>query len=152
MVFRRIRLLFTRNLANKRYMLKIKLFYFVTVAVLLTGCTTTASFKVPKGSDLFIYRRPIPVVITVDEPSSTAEVTVGTVTSKPFFWTAAGRPPGGGIPYKIEKNGELLKEGRLCSKFRVIAIFWPPLAMIYWPLGYHPDITYDLTSDVQECY
>jgi len=24
--------------------------------------------------------------------------------------------------------------------------------MIYWPLGYHPDITYDLTSDVQECY
>ena len=93
-------------------MLKLKLFYFVTVAVLLAGCTTTANFKVQKNSDLFIYRRPIPVVINVDESSSTAEVTVGTVTSKPFFWSAPGRPPGGGIPYRVEKMENFLeKEG-----------------------------------------
>jgi len=28
---------------------------------------------------------------------------------------------------------------------------WPPFALIYWPLGYHPDITYDLVNDVQNC-
>ena len=28
---------------------------------------------------------------------------------------------------------------------------WPPLALIYWPLGYHPDITQDLVNDVQNC-
>ena len=91
------------------------------------------------------------MVINVDESISTDEVIVGTVTSKPFFWSAAGRPPGGGIPYKIEKNGEMIKDGKLCSKFRVVSIFWPPLALIYWPLGYHPDITYDLVNDVQNC-
>ena len=53
--------------------------------------------------------------------------------------------------YKIEKNGEMIKDGKLCSKFRVASIFWPPFALIYWPLGYHPDITYDLVNDVQNC-
>jgi len=46
----------------------------------------------------------------------------------------------------------MIKDGKLCSKFRVVSIFWPPFALIYWPLGYHSDITYDLISDVQECY
>ena len=69
-------------------------FINLILAILLAGCSTTGNFKVPKGADLFIYRRPIPVVINVDESSSTDEVTVGTVTSKPFFWTVAGRPPG----------------------------------------------------------
>ena len=26
---------------------------------------------------------------------------------------------------------------------------WSPFALIYWPLGYHPDITYDLVNDAQ---
>ena len=43
------------------------------------------------------------MVINVDESISTDEVIVGTVSSKPFFGAASGRPPGGGIPYKIEK-------------------------------------------------
>ena len=127
-------------------------FINLILTVLLAGCSTTGNFKVPKGANLYIYKRPVPVVINVDESISTDEVIVGTVTSKPFFWSASGRPPGGGIPYKIEKNGEMIKDGKLCSKYRVISIFWPPFALIYWPLGYHPDITYDLTSDVQECY
>ena len=28
---------------------------------------------------------------------------------------------------------------------------WPPFDLIYWPLGYHPVITYDLVNDVQNC-
>ena len=55
-------------------------FINLILAILLAGCSTTGNFKVPKGADLFIYRRPIPVVINVDESSSTDEVTVGTVT------------------------------------------------------------------------
>ena len=126
-------------------------FINLILAVLLAGCSTTGNFKVPKWANLYIYKRPVPVVINVDESISTDEIIVGTVTSKPFFWTASGRPPGGGIPYKIEKNGEMIKDGKLCSKFRVVSIFWPPFALIYWPLGYHPDITYDLVNDVQNC-
>ena len=96
-------------------------FINLILVVLLAGCSTTGNFKVPKGANLYIYKRPVPVVINVDESISTDEVIVGSVTSKPFFWSASGRPPGGGIPYKIEKNGEMIKDGKLCSKFRVVS-------------------------------
>jgi len=117
-----------------------KKLYIVLFMALIAGCTTTGHFKVPEGSDLYIYKRPQPVTIS---PS-------GEVTTKPFFWTAAGMPPGGGVPYRLEKNGETLKEGRLRAKFRPVSIFWPPFALIYWPMGLNPDITYDLVNDTQE--
>jgi len=117
-----------------------KKLYIVLFMALIAGCTTTGHFKVPEGSNLYIYKRPQPVTIS---PS-------GEVTTKPFFWTAAGMPPGGGVPYRLEKNGETLKEGRLRAKFRPVSIFWPPFALIYWPMGLNPDITYDLVNDTQE--
>lgn len=107
---------------------------------MLAGCTTTGHFKVPEGSQLYIYERPQPVNIGSD----------GTVTTKPFFWTAAGVPPDGGVPYRLEKGGETLKQGRLRAKFRPVSIFWPPFALIYWPMGLNPNITYDLVNDTQE--
>ena len=60
-------------------------FINLILAVLLAGCSTTGNFKVPKGANLYIYKRPVPVVINVDESISTDEIIVGTVTSKPFF-------------------------------------------------------------------
>jgi hypothetical protein len=104
----------------------------VLMLLMMVGCTTTGHFKVPEGSNLYIYKRPEPV------------------TTKPYFWTAAGMPPGGGVPYRLEKNGETLKEGKLRAKFRVVSIFWPPFALIYWPMGLNPNITYDLINDTQE--
>ena len=108
--------------------------------VMVTGCTTTGTFKVPPGADLYVYKRPQPVDIKAD----------GKVTTKPFFWTAAGVPPDGGIPYRLEKGGQVIKEGKLRTKFRTVSIFWPPAAAIYWPMGFNPDITYDLVNDKQE--
>ena len=117
-----------------------KVLLTVVLLMMITGCTTTGTFKVPQGSELYIYKRPQPVDIQAD----------GKVTTKPFFWTAAGIPPGGGIPYSLEKGGKVLKEGRLRAKFRTVSIFWPPFALIYWPMGLNPDITYDLINDKQE--
>lgn len=112
----------------------------LVLLVMVAGCTTTGTFKVPPGTDLHVYKRPEPVDIKSD----------GKVTTKPFFWTAAGIPPEGGIPYSLEKGGKVIKEGKLRTKFRTVSIFWPPFAAIYWPMGFNPDITYDLVNDKQE--
>ena len=42
-------------------------FINLILAILLAGCSTTGNFKVPKGANLYIYKRPVPVVINVDE-------------------------------------------------------------------------------------
>lgn len=112
----------------------------LVMVFLVVGCTTTGNFKVPDDSKLYIYKRPEPVTIDSE----------GQVTTKPFFWSAMGLPPNGGIPYRLEKDGETVKEGRLRAKFRVASIFWPPYAIIYWPVGFNPNITYDLVNDTQE--
>jgi hypothetical protein len=108
--------------------------------VLISGCSTTGKFKIPEGSELYIYDRANPVKIRED----------GKVTTLPFFWTACGIAPKGGIKYRLEKNGNKIKEGRLRTKFRVVSIFWPPFAKFYWPFGFNPYITYDLVNDKQE--
>ena len=109
-------------------------------SLLIVGCTTTGTFRVPPDTQLYVYERAQPETISSS----------GTVTSKPFFWTAAGVPPGGGIPYRLEKNGKTVKEGKLRANVRVVSFFWPPLAVIYWPIGYNPNITYDLVKGTQE--
>lgn len=107
--------------------------------MILTGCSTHGTFKVPAGSQLYIYERPEPVIIQAD----------GTVTTRPFFWTATGIAPHGGIPYRLEKEGQVIKEGRLRTQFRPVSMFWPPFGSIYWPMGMNPNITYDLINDTQ---
>lgn len=104
----------------------------------LAACTTTGRFVVPQGSQLEVYRRPV----TVGSD--------GRVVTRPFFWTAAGIPPGGGVEYRLLKDGKAIQQGRLRAKFRVVSIFWPPFALIYWPMGLNPDVTYDLVKGKQE--
>ena len=105
----------------------------VALALVLGACTTTGHFKIPQDTQLEVYRRPVTVASD------------GTVTTSPFFWTAAG-----GIEYRVLKDGKVLKQGRLRPKFRVVSIFWPPLALIYWPMGLNPAITCDLVNDTQK--
>jgi len=120
---------------------KINKFSLLVFAIIFfSGCSTTGHFKVPEDSKLYIYERSEPVTVGAD----------GTVETNPFFWTAMGIPPKGGIPYRLEKDGQTIKEGKLRANFRVVSIFWPPLAYIYWPVGFNPDVTYDLVSDKQE--
>lgn len=109
-----------------------------SLAVGLAACTTTGRFVTPPGSQLEIYRRP--VTVGAD----------GKVVTRPFFWTAAGVPPAGGVEYRLLKDGKAIQEGRLRAKFRVVSIFWPPFAVIYWPMGLNPNITYDLVKGKQE--
>ncbi len=116
------------------------LFNAVLILLMICGCSTTGHFNVPPNSTLYIYERPEPVTIEED----------GAVTTAPFFWTAAGFPPDGGIPYRLEQDGQTIKQGRLRAKFRIVSIFWPPFSLIYWPMGMNPDITYDLVNDTQE--
>jgi hypothetical protein len=104
----------------------------------LSACSTTGHFVIPPGTELEVYERPVTVA-----PD-------GTVTTKPFFWTAAGIPPVGGVKYALRKDGKVIKQGRLRAKFRVVSIFWPPFALIYWPMGLNPNITYDLVHDTQQ--
>ncbi|HTF15640.1 MAG TPA: hypothetical protein VK643_13320 [Burkholderiales bacterium] len=100
---------------------------------LVMGCSTTGQFRVPDNTALYVHERP-----AVVSPN-------GTVTMQPFFWTAAG-----GIRYRLEKNGSTIKEGKLRSTFRPVSIFWPPLALIYWPIGFRSEITYDLIDGTQK--
>lgn len=114
--------------------------YLVFTLSMLIGCSTTGHFKVPEGSNLYIDERPTSVDVKAN----------GEVTTKPFFWRAFGTSPDGGIPYRLEQNGQVLKEGKLSAKFRIESLFWPPAAMFYWPIGFNHDITYDLINDTQE--
>jgi len=93
---------------------------------------------IPPGTQLEVYRRPV-----TPDPN-------GLVVTAPFFWTAAGVPPGGGVEYRLLKGGKVVQQGHLRSKFRVVSIFWPPFAAIYWPMGLNPNITYDLVKGKQE--
>jgi len=113
--------------------MKKNIFFVLAMSVVffITGCSTTGQFKVPENSKLYIYERPEPVTVQAD----------GKVTTKPFFWTAAG-----GIPYRLEKDGTVVNQGKLRAKFRPVSIFWPPVALLYWPIGFRSDVTYDLTN------
>lgn len=119
-------------------MCSLKSLILASALVTLTACSTTGKFKVPPGTQLEVYRRPVSIESD------------GTVVTRPFFWTAAGIPPVGGVEYRLLKNGNVVKKGRLRAKFRPVSIFWPPFAIIYWPMGLNPEITYDLVRDKQE--
>jgi hypothetical protein len=89
----------------------------LTLAILatatLTACTTQGTFVIPEGTQLEVYRRPV-----TPGPD-------GLVVTRPFPWTAAGMPPGGGIEYRLLQGNEVVQQGRLRARFRVVSIFWP---------------------------
>ncbi len=115
-----------------------KLVFPVLLAVTLAGCTTRGTFVIPEGTELEVYSRPVTV-----EPG-------GNAVMRPFAWNAAGVPPQGGVPYRLLKGGEVLQEGRLRAVFRGVSLWWPPMAIFYWPMGLNASITYDLVEGTQE--
>lgn len=98
------------------------------IALFTIGCSTSAKVRAPEGSKLYINNAPV----TVDD---------GWIDTRPYHWSAAS-----GIPYRLEKDGKVLQEGTLSPKFRVASIFWPPAAILYWPIGFQSDAAYDLTK------
>ena len=80
------------------------------LALALSGCSTTGRFVIPEGTELEVYRRPV----ELQED--------GTVVTKPFFWTAAGSPPRRGVAYRLFREGEVIKEGRLRDQFLYVRL------------------------------
>ena len=118
-------------LEKEIYMKKIILFTLLAVLCALTACSTAASFKIPEGTKLFVN----------NDQLKDKEI-LKRYKTHPFSW---GKTTG--IPYRLEKNNEVVEEGTLRSTFRISSIFWPPLAIIYWPMGF--DGPYDLTQPGQ---
>ena len=87
-----------------------KIVFFAALFSVITGCSTSGSFIVPDDTNLYINKRPQPV--TIEES--------GKVITRPYFWSSIS-----GVPYRLEKDGETVKEGKLKSNFRPISIFWP---------------------------
>lgn len=108
-----------------------------TAALLLlslasVGCSTGAWFKLPEDSTLVINERP-------------ANYDQGLVRSWPFSWGATS-----GIPYRIEDSqANTLHSGKLKSRFRVASVFWPPIGIAYWPMGFGQRC-YDLTGETPQ--
>lgn len=53
--------------------------WLIALVLIMAACTTTGKFKIPAGSNLYVYNRPVPVEVPED----------GTVTTRPFHWPAA---------------------------------------------------------------
>lgn len=96
-----------------------KILLVAMTLLFFVSCSTRTKFNVPKGHDL-----------VVDDQQITALDSKDYVRS-PMFWSNAS-----GIPYRLEKNGKTVESGKLKAKFRVASIFWPPFAIIYWPMGF----------------
>ena len=103
------------------------------IVVAGAGCSTTGRFVTPPNTKLVVMGRDVQME------------SGGQVTTSPFSWGGAG-----GIPYRLEKDGTVVQHGKLRAKFRVASIFWPPFGAIYWPMGFNPDITYDLVNRTQK--
>jgi hypothetical protein len=93
----------------------------------LSGCSTAGHFKIPTDTSLKVAGRAV---------TPRAD---GRWETKPFFWNTAG-----GAHYDLfDASGALVRRGSLKTTFRVTSIFWPPFAIIYWPMGLSGE--YDLT-------
>jgi hypothetical protein len=94
------------------------------------GCTTTAQFKMKPDTTVMVTDRKVGVN------------DAGMYQTSPFFWTETG-----GAKFRVyDKNGKLVRSGKLKTHFRVVSIFWPPVALIYWPMGFEKGAVYDLTK------
>lgn len=102
-------------------------FACMAIVLAVSGCSTSARFIIPQDSELIVYNREV-------------AQTNAPVKMRPFFWNAAG-----GVKYRLYQHGSLVKEGKLKTRFRPVSIFWPPYALIYWPMGFGGRC-YDLTT------
>jgi|GEM_PF-123502 len=100
----------------------------IPIFFLLLNCSTTGRFKLPAGTKLQVTDR----MVTPDEK--------GEWKTSPFFWSKSS-----GADFRlIDADGKVVRTGKLKMKFRVASIFWPPAALIYWPMGLVGEV-YDLT-------
>lgn len=106
----------------------------LVVMVILSACSTSTYVKLPEGAVLKIER------------GQELPHEEGKIDRTPLSWSSAG-----GIPYRIEKDGAVIRKGKMRAKFRPASIFWPPFAILYWPIGFRLACN-DLTGDVAaEC-
>ncbi len=106
----------------------------ICTVLILSACATGTRFVLPADTRVYL-------------PAKDITSSEGRLKSRPFFWSSFG-----GIDYQLVKNGTTVKEGQLESDFRVWSLFWPPLAIIYWPVGFEWNC-YDLTGqEPKECY
>jgi hypothetical protein len=98
---------------------KMKLILSLALLMSLFSCATSTRFKVPEGTDLYVYNQKV-------NPSQYQRY-----EHRPYSWGTAG-----GVKYRLEKEGKVIEKGTLKTKFRVVSIFWPPAAIAYWPMGF----------------
>jgi len=126
------------NLPSGKYkevaMSPLKSAALLAAAMAIAGCSTGAWFKLPENSSLIVNERPV-------------KYNQGLVKSRPFSWGAAG-----GVPYRLQdEQANTIQSGKLRSRFRVASIFWPPVGIAYWPMGFGQRC-YDLTgAEPQTC-
>ncbi len=99
----------------------------VCAALVLSGCGTGTKFILPEGTRIYLVAK--------DRTFSE-----GKAKMRPFWWNSFS-----GIDFKLLKERETVREGSLDSDFRVTSFFWPPLAFLYWPIGFEWNC-YDLTG------
>jgi hypothetical protein len=59
-----------------------------------------------------------------------------------FSWGASA-----GAPYQlVDAQGNVTRQGKLRTHFRVGSLFFPPFAFLVWPMGLRRDVVYDLTT------
>lgn len=97
----------------------------------LAGCSTSARFIIPENTELIVHGK------------KAAPGELGTtIRLRPLFWSSMG-----GIDYQLIRKDTVVRTGKLQSRFRIASIFWPPYALIYWPVGFRYNC-YDLTKTV----
>lgn len=110
-------------------MRKVKLLVFAALLTAMVGCSTSSKFNIPAEHTLKVTDR------TVSTDAN------GEWKTSPFFWdTTSGAPF-----YLYDKSGNMVRRGTLKMQFRPASIFWPPFAIIYWPMGLNK-AGYDLTK------
>ena len=113
----------------------------IALLLALSACSTQGRFVLPEGSKLYLGGRPEPVKVDSG----------GIVNVHAFGWEAMGVPPAKGIPYRLEKDGQTVQEGRLRAVLRGQALFLPPIfGILTVPTGLNPNITYNLVTGKQE--
>lgn len=115
-------------------------FGLIMLTGIIFGCSTSAGFKIPPGTEMVINGERSAFKKEVDDNGYPV------IEKKPFFWSSVA-----GIEYSLVQGDKIIKEGKLQAEFRVVSIFWPPYAFIYWPVGFKLSC-YDLTKDfIEEC-
>ncbi|OGW26486.1 MAG: hypothetical protein A2X56_01830 [Nitrospirae bacterium GWC2_57_13] len=112
-------------------MMRIVTAVIAILGLALAGCSTSARFIIPENTELVVHGKKA----TPGELGTTIQL-------RPLFWSSLS-----GIDYQLIRKDTVVQSGKLPSRFRIASIFWPPYALIYWPVGFRYSC-YDLTQTV----